>query len=178
MRTAPLDAWYIALLLSVATMPSWDEMLMMEPLPAFRISGMAAFVPRKTPFALMSMTRSQSSTGVSSIRPPTPPMPALLTRMCSAPKRETVCATASCQLASLVTSSGTKRHCPPLSFISASTLRPSSSRTSPIPTFAPSRAKRRASSAPMPLAPPLMNATLPSSLPIFLPPGNSCQRWG
>ena len=34
MRTAPLDAWYIGLVLSVATMPSWEEMLMMEPPPA------------------------------------------------------------------------------------------------------------------------------------------------
>jgi len=39
---------------------------MMEPPPALRISGMAALVPRKTPFAFTSITRSQSSLVVSS----------------------------------------------------------------------------------------------------------------
>src|SRR6266850_1044658 len=68
-RTAPLEAWYCGLLLSVPTRPSWDEMLMIDPPPARRMAGMAAFVPRNTPLALMSIVRVQSSTVVSSIRP-------------------------------------------------------------------------------------------------------------
>src|SRR6266850_1156914 len=61
-RTAPLEAWYCGLLLSVPTRPSWDEMLMIDPPPARRMAGMAAFVPRNTPLALMSIVRVQSST--------------------------------------------------------------------------------------------------------------------
>src|SRR5882672_2658393 len=64
-RTAPFEAWYSGLLLSVPTRPSCDEMLMIEPPPALRIAGMAAFVPRKTPLALMSMVRSHASSLVS-----------------------------------------------------------------------------------------------------------------
>src|SRR3990172_5658752 len=59
-RTAPLDAWYWGLLSSIPTRPSWDEMLMMDPPPAWRIAGIAALVPRNTPLALMSITRSHS----------------------------------------------------------------------------------------------------------------------
>ena len=67
--TAPLDAWYWGLLSFMPTSPNWDDMLMMEPPPAFRISGMAARAPRNTPLALMSITRSQSATVVSSMEP-------------------------------------------------------------------------------------------------------------
>ena len=56
-----------------------DEMFTMEPPPALRISGMAAFVPRNTPLALMSITKSHSSEVVSSTLV-TLAMPALLTR--------------------------------------------------------------------------------------------------
>src|SRR5262252_4992227 len=53
--------------------------------------------------------------------------------------------------------------------ISASTRRPSSSRTSPKTTWAPSRANSFASAAPCPRAPPLISATFPSSLPMAHP---------
>src|SRR5207247_9519256 len=68
------------------------------------------------------------------------------------------------QSASLVTSSLMKCASPPIARISASTLRPSTSRMSPSTTFARSFANSRASTAPMPRAAPLINATLPSSL--------------
>src|SRR5882724_4437114 len=137
-RTAPLEAWYCGLLLSVPTRPSWDEMLMIDPPPARRMAGMAAFVPRNTPLALMSIVRVQSSTVVSSIRPH-PPMPALLTRTFSAPKRDAARPTAACQSASLVTSSRTKSASPPLALMSASTAWPSATRMSPMTTRAQAR---------------------------------------
>ena len=74
--------------------------------------------------------------------------------------RATVAAIASCQPVSLVTSSRTNKHSPPDSLIWASVWRPSSSSVSPMTTLAPSPAKRRASAAPIPLAPPLMKTTL------------------
>src|SRR5262249_31717707 len=78
-RTAPLEAWYCGLELSVPTRPSWDEMLTMDPPRARRMAGMTARVPRKTPVALMAMVRSHSARVVSSMRLP-PPIPALLDR--------------------------------------------------------------------------------------------------
>src|SRR5215468_2430069 len=161
-RTAPLEAWYCGLLLSTPTRPSWDEMLMMDPPPARRIAGMAVLLPRKTPVALISMTRCHSSTGVSSTLP-WPLTPALLTRMCNAPKWSSAVATACCQSASRVTSRRTNTASPPAARMSASTFRPSASRMSPMTTFAPSWANRHASTAPIPRAAPLINATLPAN---------------
>src|SRR5215831_8512336 len=79
------------------------------------------------------------------------------------PKRLSAVATACCQSASLVTSRRTKTASPPAARMSASTLRPSASRTSPSTTLAPSLANRRASTAPMPRAPPLIKATFPAN---------------
>ena len=63
-----LEAWYWRLHSFMPTNPNWDEMLMMDPPPpALRISAMACRAPRNTPLALMSITRSQSATVVSSM---------------------------------------------------------------------------------------------------------------
>ena len=43
-----------------------DDMLTMDPPPALRMAGIAAFVPRNTPLELTSMTRSHCSSVVSS----------------------------------------------------------------------------------------------------------------
>src|SRR5215510_8041655 len=145
------------------TSPSWDEMFTIEPPPARRSAGMAAFVPRKTPLAFTSMTRSHSAAVVSSSRP-APPTPALLTSTSSFPKRRSAVATARSQSLSLVTSSLTNTASPPLAPIPAATAAPSASRMSPMTIRAPSCAKSRASTAPIPRAPPLMRATLPASL--------------
>src|SRR5262249_16089871 len=102
-RTAPLEAWYCGLELSVPTRPSWDEMLTMEPPPARRMAGMTARVPRKTPVELTAMIRSQSARVVSTIRYP-PPMPALLTRTSSFPYKRSAFVTAPAQSDSVVTS--------------------------------------------------------------------------
>ena len=74
-----------------------------------------------------------------------PLMPALFTRTSSLPKPATAAATASRQAASLVTSSFTKRACPPADAIFSTVWRPSASRRSPTITFAPARAKSVAS---------------------------------
>src|SRR5215510_3035012 len=162
-RTAPLDAWYCGLELSVPTRPSWEEMLTMEPPRARRMAGITARVPRKTPVELTAMIRSQSARVVSSIRLP-PPMPALLTSTWSFPYKRSASATAPAQSDSLVTSRRTNVASPPAARISSTVALPSASRTSPSTTFAPSFANRRPSSAPIPRAPPLISATFPSSL--------------
>ena len=76
-RTAPLEALY-AVAPALPIMPATDDMLTMEPPPDSRIAGIAAFVPRKTPLPLMSMTRSQLSAVSVSTSPPFQ-IPALLT---------------------------------------------------------------------------------------------------
>src|SRR5437879_6529907 len=85
-RTAPLEAGYIGLVMSVPTRPSCDEMLTIEPPPARRMAGMATLLPRNTPVALTSITRCHASSEVSSTRPAAL-MPALLTSTFSLPKR-------------------------------------------------------------------------------------------
>src|SRR6266508_85911 len=74
-RTAPLEAWYCGLLLSVPTRRSWDEMLTNDRRTAGRMDNMTALVPKNTPVALTSITRLPASTVVPKIRIP-PPIPA------------------------------------------------------------------------------------------------------
>src|SRR5262245_22101396 len=141
-------------------------MLMIDPPPAWRIAGMAAFVPRNTPLTLTAMMRSQSASDVSSIGA-RKRIPALFTSTFSLPYACTAVATAARQSPSRVTSRCTYVALPPLARISASTFLPSSSSTSPSTTAAPSRTNMRPSVAPWPRAPPLISATLPSSRPMI-----------
>src|SRR5262249_58232229 len=69
MRTAPLDAWYAALPCE-PIIPQIDDMLMIEPPPARCMAGIAALVPRKTPVALISITRFHCSSVCSASRGP------------------------------------------------------------------------------------------------------------
>jgi len=110
----------------------------------------------------MFMTVSQTDTLM--VSGPEPLMPALLTRMSSLPNAATAACTAACQSLSLVTSILTKRAWPPALVMWSTTSRPSASSRSATTTFAPSCAKIVASLRPMPLAPPVMSATLPASL--------------
>src|ERR1700675_3153056 len=80
---------------------------------------------------------------------------------------------ASCQAGSPVTSRRTKRPIPPRP---SATCRPSASSTSATTTFAPSLAKITASLWPMPLAPPVISATLPPSLIAFPFPWDQSTR--
>ena len=77
--------------------PSWDEMLTIEPPPAWRMAGMAARVPRNTPLALTSMTRSHSFDRRVLDAAAGPPTPALFTSTSSRPKRSIVRLTARSQ---------------------------------------------------------------------------------
>ena len=143
-----------------------DDTLMIEPPPALRMAGSALRVPRKTPLVFTAMIRSHSSSVVSSMRSALA-MPALLTNTSSRPKRPSAVCTASSQSASLVTSRCTYTASPPASVMLRSTAWPSSSRRSPNTTLAPSATNSSVSSAPWPLAPPEINTTFPSSLPMI-----------
>src|SRR3989440_3185187 len=150
-------------ILSWPTNPEIDEMFTIAPPPTCCMAGMACFMPRKTPLAFTFMRMSQAPVLMVS-GSNVPLIPALFTRTSSFPNPPTVVLTASRQSASLVTSSFTNRAWPPAPAIFSATWRPSTSRTSPTTTFAPSRAKIVASLRPMPLAPPVMSATFPASL--------------
>jgi len=165
--TAPFDALYAGCPPAEPTSPMMEEMLMMDPPPASSILGTAALVPRKTPLELTSMILSQPSMAVSSVKARLL-IPALLTSTSNLPKLETARSTALAQSASCVTSNLTNNACPPASAIWASTALPSSSEISPMTTLAPSRAKMRASSAPIPRAPPEIRATFPSNRILLL----------
>src|SRR5471030_2224418 len=131
-------------------------MFTIEPPPAFFIAAKAALQPRKVPIEFISLTRRYSSRLQSSIVLRTP-MPAAFKRPCRAPKVSTVVATAFCQAGSSVTSRGTKIADGPSSLASAAPLAASRSASTALP---PSRTTRRAVSAPMPDAPPLIRAIL------------------
>src|SRR4051812_19538037 len=133
-------------------------MLTIEPPPDCFIAGIAVLQPRNVPIELMSLTRRYSSRLQSSIELRTP-MPAALSRPCKPPQLLTAVATAFCQAASSVTSSGTNRADLPSSAASARPLASSRSASTALP---PSRSTSRAVSAPMPEAPPLIRTTLSS----------------
>src|SRR5882757_800936 len=119
-------------------------------------------IPRSVPVRLTSRTcchfaRSNVLSG------PKLMIPALLTKTFSAPNSPTATLTAAAHCSGLVTSRCTKCAAAPSSSANAV---PSSSRMSPITTLAPSATNSRACDAPMPLAPPLISATFPSTRPM------------
>src|SRR6266700_806908 len=157
-------------------MPRWpvtpeiDEMLTIDPPPAFCITGIANFMPRKTPVALTAIRRCQAAVSNRSSTA-LPLIPASLPRMSSLPTAARVAAIAACHSASLVTSSFWKIAAPFARVISPTRVRPSASSMSATATLAPSPANTRAMLAPIPEAPPVISATLPSSL--MVPPCGS-----
>ena len=84
--TAAFDAQYAA-----APANGWDPArlltLMIHPPPRRRRAGTAARQQWKTPLRLVSITARQSSGDCAARSSPKRPMPALLTRMSSPPKR-------------------------------------------------------------------------------------------
>ena len=148
---------------------------MIEPPPARRISGTTTLVPRYVPLAWTSIWPSHSSSVVSST-PPRAPVPALFTSTSSFPNESTAVLTAPSQSTWHVTSRRTKTAWPPSSRISDAVLSPASTSMSPSTTFAPSATNSHAAAPPKPIispltpwAPPVINATFPSSL-ISSPP--------
>ena len=91
-------------------MPRWpvtpeiDEMLTIDPPPAFFMTGIANFMPRNVPVALTAISRSQAAVSNRSSTA-LPLIPASLTRMSSLPNAARVASIAACHSASLVTSS-------------------------------------------------------------------------
>src|SRR6516165_6640633 len=124
-----------------------------------------AFVVKKAPSRWMASIFFHSANGSSSIGL-TIWMPALLTRISTRPNRSIVVAMPAATAASSLTSMATPTAVPPARLISVAVASADGNRRSAIATFAPSVAKRLAISLPMPLAAPVMMATLPSSCPM------------
>src|SRR6516162_722085 len=162
-RTAPFEALYPTWTWSWPVMPEIDEMLTIDPPPAAFMTGIANFMPRKTPRALTAISRSHAAVSNRSSTA-LPESPASLTRMSSRLNSARVASTAARHSASFVTSRRRKIAAPFACVISPTTFLPSSSSISATATLAPSRAKIRAMLAPMPEAPPVISATLSSSL--------------
>src|SRR6516162_8493638 len=132
-----------------------------------------AFVVRKAPSKWIASIFFQSLNGNSSIGY-TIWMPALLTRISSRPNRSTVVAIPASTAASSLTSIATPTAVPPARLIWVAVASADCNCRSAIATFAPSVPKRLAISLPMPLAAPVMIATLPSSCPMKrIPVGRS-----
>ena len=133
---------------------------MTPPPPAF-IEAATARIPRNTPVRLTLITRFHSARAVAAtgVKPTTP---ALLIKMSTGPSSFTTSATTAAQLSSSATSKW--RYSPPTCL---ATTAPCSSSTSHTTTLAPSAAKIAQSAAPIPWAPPVTIATLPSNLPMI-----------
>ena len=144
---------------------------MMLPLPCAFMTGAACFMPRKTPRRSTAIVRSYSSIGVDSIGPTAPPKPALLNMQSRRPNSWSARSTAPFTSASSATSVCWYTAAPPS--VSAS-VSPFASCTSAITTRAPSATNRRTVPSPMPLAPPVMIATLSSSRPMRSPSLTHC----
>ncbi|MPN25267.1 hypothetical protein SDC9_172674 [bioreactor metagenome] len=144
------------------TRPSTDEMLTIEPTPAFFMEGTTAFMPRNTPSSSISKVRRKSAS-VNWSNVLKMPTPALLTSTVTGPNFSSVCAMTSSQLADFDTSSFMNTAFSPISSAKAF---PAASLMSVTTTLAPSSANLRACMAPIPCAAPVMMATLLSNLPI------------
>src|SRR5687768_1492427 len=143
--------------------PAREAMLTITP-PGLGSTGSAAFMPSHTPFTLISIRRSNSSS-VWSKSGLTISMPALLIMMSRPPKALTVACTAASISWATVTSQRTARTASPSS--SAAPLAPASS-MSAISTCAPRSTRSREMARPRPWAPPVTNARFPSSSPIAI----------
>jgi hypothetical protein len=131
---------------------------MTDPPPRASRCGMPILQHRNTDLRLTSWTRCHASSDVSRTEASSfGEIPALLKRMSMPPNRATVSSYMRVTSASLVTSAWT--YMPPISPVVCS---PASSARSTTHTSAPSSANRTAVSRPMPLAPPVMTATLPA----------------
>src|SRR5262245_44690619 len=147
--------------------------MMLPPRPERCMWGSTARVVRNAPSRWMAIIFFQSAKGNSSIGC-TIWMPALLTSTSTPSHSRATAATAEFTCSSLVTSIATASALPPLRVISLATAWAASLFRSAMATRAPSRAKRRAISLPMPLAAPVTMQTL---LRRFIAEG-SCRQGG
>ena len=118
--------------------------------------------PLITPSRLTPITQSQSFQVMRSMGRNTA-TPALLQTRCTLPKRSRVACAAPARASRSVTSTLRARHC---AFDASNSRRAASkalSSTSAMTTFMPADAHDLAMPRPIPLAPPVMNATLPAT---------------
>src|SRR5579862_3148473 len=168
-RVNPITACLLAIYAEAPAAPispATDDMFTMAPPPpCFSICGISYFRLSQTPFTLMSITWSNSSSVQSNSGCHLPSMPALLNATSSRPYFSTVLCTNDCTSVALETSPFTKIPSPPADRIRRTVSFPSASRRPVITTLAPSFAKSTAVSRPMPVVPPVISATLPHSSP-------------
>src|SRR5262245_8186040 len=126
-------------------------MLMIEPPPAVRISGIVYFAISIIEVTLTRIAASHSRGSTSTAVPGGPPMPTLLTRMSSRPQRATVCRTAAAQSSGFVTSASTTMASPPSSAIIREVASTQSFTGSMRVTRAPCRASRTEAARPLPM---------------------------
>src|SRR3989454_3336501 len=168
--TPPLLAVYAICGVAAPTSATNDATLMIEPPPERRRAGMPYLHPSHTPFRLMLITRSQIASAVSTVPSSSAwKMPALLYRTCRPPNVSTANRTIASTSAGLETSARTNAAWPPADLISCAASSPVRAVTSAITTLAPSAANRFAAVRPIPLAAPVINATL-SFRRMHLPP--------
>jgi hypothetical protein len=149
--TAAFDAEYAAAI-GLPSLPAIEETLTIRPYPRSIMLGSTARLQKKTPSALIAMTRLHSSSGTSIVESDAPGMPAEQTSTSMWPSSSRTAATAS--------STSAERETSPASPKTPSGAFDSRSREA---TRAPSSSRRRATAAPMPLAPPVTSATLPEN---------------
>src|SRR5664280_276235 len=144
-----------------------EEMLMIRPDFLAIMSGRNRCVVITTPFRFTSIMVCQSWS-LMSRKSRTVEIPALFTKMSTDPMPRSITSAASLMESREVTSSATpvarkpsSRNCPARRCAAAPSR-------SPITTWAPSRAKTWATPAPIPDAPPVMSATLPTSCPLLI----------
>src|SRR5258705_9742900 len=143
------------------------------PLPCDSICAISYLRQRKTPVRLTASIPSNTAWLSSCVRWPTGPMarpeiPALLNAQSIRPKADTVRATIAATSASRVTSPPMAIARPPAALISATVAAASASTRSATATRAPSRAITTAVAWPIPDAPPVTRAILPSRMPDML----------
>src|SRR6267154_450188 len=165
--TAPLVAEYATRPGATARSPTADPMVMMRP-PLFKCLS-AACVAASVPRRLMSITRSISSSVVST-NVFGMAVPALFTSTSSWPKVATVLSTAPLTASTSAASAWIARAFPPSSSIALTTAEAArASFAYVMATIAPSAARRFAIAAPMPREPPVTSATLLLSLDMGSP---------
>src|SRR5215468_8274536 len=138
-------------------------MLMIRPRPAGIMCSSASCVRTNAPPRFTSTARHHPAGGASHSGPTGPLMPALLTRMSTAPSRPRSSATAAAVARWSVTSATAAAAMPPARRISPAAAASSSADRAISPTAAPAPASRALSSLPTPRPPPLTSATIPSS---------------
>src|SRR5919106_621514 len=143
--------------------PAADAVLTTCPSPCSIIRGTNERMPWATPSRLTSTIQRQRSAGTVHASPPMP-TPALLHSTCAVPNRSNVAAasasTADGSRTSVTTAATSSA--PNWSARASIALSSAARSTSATTTRIPSRAKRWASAKPMPDAPPVTTATLPS----------------